>query len=54
MDVDVNDLYLPTEEEIKENISLTPSENENGEDSYYLPTDEEAKETETIFHLGMH
>ena len=33
MDVDVNDLYLPTEE-IKGSISLTPSENGNGEDSY--------------------
>ena len=52
MNVDVNDLYLPTEEEIKGNISLAPSENENGEDSYYLPTDEEAKEAETIFSFG--
>ena len=52
MNVDVNDLYLPTEEEIKGNISLAASENENGEDSYYLPTDEEAKEAETIFSFG--
>lgn len=52
MDVDVNDLHLSTEEEIKESISLTSSENENGEDSGYLPTDEEAKEAEIIFSLG--
>ena len=52
MNVDVNDLYMPTEEGIKESISLPPSENENSEDSYYLPTDEEAKEAETIFSFG--
>lgn len=52
MNVDVIDLYMPTEEGIKESISLPPSENENSEDSYYLPTDEEAKEAETIFSFG--
>lgn len=52
MDIDLDDLYFPTEEEIKESISLTSSENGNGEDLYYLPTDEEAKEAETIFSFG--
>lgn len=50
MDIDLDDLYFPTEEEIKESISLISSEND--EDLYYLPTEEKVAESETIFSLG--
>ena len=36
MDINLDDLYFPTEEEIKESISLTS--NEESEEPYYLPT----------------
>lgn len=50
MDINLDDLYFPTEEEIKESISLTS--NEESEEPYYLPTVEEAEQAEIIFSFG--